>query len=166
MAIMKQLIIMRHGKSSWAEPGQLDFDRPLKNRGMKDATFVAAELVKNGIQPDRIISSPANRAKSTAILVAKGFDYPVKNVAFEQIIYGAGLYDILKLVAQTPDSANTIMLFGHNPTFTDVANHFGIPMFNLPTCGCVGFDLDIQQWKHVSTASVSDSFQIIPSEIR
>lgn len=157
---------MRHGKSSWAEPGQLDFDRPLKNRGMKESAFVSGELVKNGIQPDLIISSPANRAKSTATLVAKELDYPLENIQFEEVIYGAGLYDILKLVAQTPDSANIIMLFGHNPTFTDVANHFGMLMFNLPTCGCVGFDLDIEHWNEVNTASVSDSFQIIPSEIR
>lgn len=163
---MKRLIIMRHGKSSWVEPGQLDFDRPLKNRGMKEAAFVAAELVKAEINPDLIISSPANRAKSTAILVAQGLNYSMENLHVEQVIYGAGLYDIFKLIAQTPDSANSIMLFGHNPTFTDVANHFGIPMFNLPTCGCVGFDLDIEQWKDVSTASVSGSFQIIPSEIR
>lgn len=157
---------MRHGKSSWAESDQRDFDRPLKKRGIKEAALVAEQMVKSGIQPDVIISSPANRAKSTAILVAQAIDYPLENLEFEQVIYGAGLYDILKLVARTSDSANTIMLFGHNPTFTDVANHFGNPIFNLPTCGCVGFDYDIEQWNEVNTASVSDSFQIIPSELR
>lgn len=157
---------MRHGKSSWAESGQRDFDRPLKNRGVKEAALVAEELTTQEIRPDLIISSPANRAKSTAILVAEGLKYPLEKIELEQVIYGAGLYDILKLVGQTPDMASTIMLFGHNPTFTDVANHFGIPMFNLPTCGCIGFDLDIEQWKDVNSASVSDSIQILPSELR
>ncbi len=80
---MKQLIIMRHGKSSWAEAGLSDFDRPLKSRGISDAGNVARELVKRKIFPDMIISSPAKRAKSTALVVAKGLEYPVENVAFD-----------------------------------------------------------------------------------
>ena len=157
---------MRHGKSSWAEAGLSDFDRPLKNRGIKEASIVASELIKNDISPELIISSPANRAKSTAYIVAQGLNYKLENVQLERTIYGAGLYDMLQLISNIPDSVNSTMLFGHNPTFTDLANHFGNPIFNLPTCGCVGFDFDITSWQKINGAHVDKSFQIIPSELR
>lgn len=163
---MKRLIIMRHGKSSWAETGVSDFDRPLKNRGIKEASLVAEELTKNDIQPDLIISSPANRAKSTAYIVAQRLNYDLDNVQLENSIYGAGLYDILNLIGQFPESVNSVMLFGHNPTFTDVSNHFGLSFFNLPTCGCVGFDFEVNSWANVNGTPVRNSFRLIPSELR
>ena len=156
---------MRHGKSSLAEPGLSDFNRPLKNRGIKEAGFVVEKLNKSGIKPDRIVSSPANRAKSTAMLIAQGLKFPLEEVILEPALYDALLNDVLRIVATVSGKINTLMLFGHNPTFTDVANHFGHPMFNLPTCGCVGFDLEIENWKDVSNASVKKSFQIFPSEL-
>jgi phosphohistidine phosphatase len=156
---------MRHGKSSLAEAGLSDFNRPLKNRGIKEAGFVVEKLNKSDIKPDRIISSPANRAKSTAMLIAKGLKLPLEKVLLEPAIYDALLNDVLRIISTTSCEINTLMLFGHNPALTDVANHFGHPVFNLPPCGCLGFELEIENWKDVRNANVKNSFQIIPSEL-
>ena len=163
---MKRLVIMRHGKSSWAEFGTSDFDRALKPRGIKDSGIIAEELVKQGILPELIISSPANRAKSTAHLVAQGLTIPLEKIVLDATLYGACLYDVLRIVTSLNDHLATVMLFGHNPTFTDVVNHFGNPMLHLPTCGCVGFDLETEEWRQLNKATIFNSFQIIPSELR
>ena len=83
------LILVRHAKSSWKEPYTSDFDRPLNGRGKKDAPVMAERLAEAGAAPDIIVTSPARRARKTARIIARGLDYPRKNVREEPRIYEA-----------------------------------------------------------------------------
>ena len=80
---MKKLFLVRHAKSSWADPSLADLDRPLNKRGLRDAPFMAKLLKGRGVQPDRILSSPANRAFTTASYFAEALDIPSKEIDIE-----------------------------------------------------------------------------------
>ena len=148
---MKNLFIIRHAKSSWANMSQRDIERPLNKRGKRDAPFMSKLLKQTGVSPDLIVSSPANRAFTTASFFAEAFGISTKDIRKESQIYDAFPSDILDIVRELPDEANTILLFGHNPTFTSVANMFSESMIsNMPTCSIVKIEADIKNWADFS----------------
>ena len=150
---MKQIIFVRHAKSSWSDMSLRDIDRPLNNRGNRDAPFMG-KIMSEKITPDLIMTSPALRAKTTALIFAKQMNYPIDRVVVEPIIYGASLREILWLVQSLDNSFNTVLFFGHNPTFTEVANHFGaMELFNLPTCGIVEVRYDGDDWMKLNNSN-------------
>ena len=145
---MKLLLAMRHAKSSWDEPNLDDFDRPLNSRGERDAPKMGKRIAKKGIHVDHICSSPANRAISTAKLMAEAIDYPLKKIQKEQALYHAGEDSILKIISSLPDTAERVLLVGHNPGLTDFVNNFpGTSIENIPTAGLVVIEFDIKEWK-------------------
>lgn len=147
---MRKLFLVRHAKSSWDQPGLRDFDRPLNNRGQHDAPRMAKVLKKMGIQPDLLVSSTANRALTTARFFAEGLGVPEADIVKKQDIYEAYPSVILRIISGLPDSANTVFLFGHNPTFTDVANEFTEDYIdNVPTCGVVYIESSAATWADV-----------------
>jgi len=148
---VKKLFIIRHGKSSWNNPDLQDFDRPLNKRGMRDAPFMAKMLVGQGVKPDQIISSPANRALNTAINFAKENGLEADDIVIKHEIYEAYPEVLLQLVHQLSDDLNTVFMFGHNPGFTYLANTFeGQYIPNIPTCGIVCIEAEIDNWKKLS----------------
>lgn len=145
---MRTLYLVRHAKSSWGQPGLRDFDRPLNERGQKDAPRMAQMLVKQGIKPDLIISSPAKRALTTALFFAEAFNISAEDVMREANIYEALPTEIYRILSELPDAAMTAMLLGHNPTMTEVANHFTDDFIeNVPTCGVVKIASSAETWK-------------------
>lgn len=158
---------MRHGKSSWDNPGLSDIERPLKSRGIKEAALVSKKLSKLKAVPDLIMTSPATRARDTAIIVAQHLGVDLQKLQIEPSIYGAGVQDVLRVLSYVSSDPETIMVFGHNPTFTQVVNHFQAEFLdNLPTCGCYGFEMDIESWDQLLEAKASTWFNIIPSKLR
>ncbi len=156
---MKTVYFIRHAKSSWENPGLRDFDRPLNNRGLRDAPFMATVLRNKNVVIDRIITSPANRAKTTAGYFARALE--VTNFVEDEVIYEAYLQEVLNLVKSQSDDLNQIMVFGHNPTFTSIANLFSTTYIaNLPTCGIVKIEGEIESWSELSeeTASVVEIY--------
>lgn len=147
---MKSLYLNRHAKSSWVNSELSDFDRPLNNRGENDLPFMG-KLLSEKVEPPQIIySSPANRAISTAIHIAKYFNYDKKQIITDLAIYDSGVSNLVKLINSTSDEYNIIMIFGHNPTFTMVSNHLSDKqIMNIPTCGFVKIDFDIDSWQKV-----------------
>lgn len=144
---MRTLFLIRHAKSSWDSPGLRDFDRPLNKRGLKDAPEMAQLLFSQGVRPDLIVSSPAKRALTTAQFFAQVFNTPDTAIVREPTIYEALPFQILQVVSKLPDTANTVLLFGHNPGFTEVANHFSEEFIeNVPTCGIVRIESSADQW--------------------
>lgn len=142
---MRIVYFVRHAKSSWDNPGLRDFDRPLNNRGLRDAPFMATVLKNKNVKIDRIISSPANRAKTTAGYFARALE--VTDFEEDEIIYEAYTDEVLELVKEQPEHINHLMLFGHNPTFTSIANLFSNTYIaNLPTCGIVEIELAADNW--------------------
>lgn len=144
---MKTLTILRHAKSSWSDASLSDHDRPLNGRGKRDAPVIAERIRKAGIRPSLIISSPAKRAWSTAKFVAKEISYPVEFLQREKGLYHAGLQSLLETIAQQDQGFNSILLVGHNPGLTDIAN-FLVPRMtdNIPTCGFVSVLVDQDDW--------------------
>ena len=131
---------------------QADIERPLNKRGLRDAPFMAKLLKQTGTTPDLIVSSPANRAFTTASFFAEAYDIPVTDIQKESKIYDAFPSDILDIIRALPTNTATVLIFGHNPTFTSVANMFTESMIsNMPTCSMVKIEADIEQWADFST---------------
>ena len=147
---MKELILIRHAKSSWSNPLLEDFERPLNKRGAKNAPFMAKVLKQKEVNPDLIISSPSKRTKQTLDFFIKEFDYKGE-IIFEESIYEGPYINILKVVKNIDDKHKTIFLFGHNPGLNDLAD-FLLGRFeeNIPTCGVLKIDFDTNYWKNIS----------------
>ena len=147
---MKKIYLVRHGKSSWTDPLLTDFERPLNERGKANATAFADTLKSHKIIPELIYSSPANRALSTARIVASGIGYPLGNIKVREEIYDAGTEDLRKVIKDTPREINSIMLFGHNPGFIMLAQELlekEIEFF--PTCTICGIEINTNDWKQI-----------------
>ena len=152
---MKTIFFIRHAKSSWADFSLKDRDRPLNKRGKRDAPFMAQKLKEFGVQPDAIISSPANRAFTTAKHFAKALSIAPKDILIKEDIYEAWGNNIIQVIRNLPNNLNTILVFGHNPSFTSMANSIkgGEMIDNVPTCGIVHVTADIDSWKAFKTST-------------
>jgi len=148
---MKTLYLIRHAKSSWGDLSLSDFDRPLNERGKRNAPFMGKIIRSKGIKPDLIVSSPAKRAYSTAKKIAKEIGYKTENIKTESSIYEADVRTLLKVVNELSANAKTVMLFGHNPGFTDFTNYLsGANISNIPTCGMVCIRFSTSKWEEIS----------------
>ena len=146
---MKRIFFVRHGKSSWSDPYLEDLHRPLKKRGLKDAKSIAKILSKEGYKIDQIFSSDAKRARQTAkVFIEK---LKVSNVSYHNELYHAGLSKLKNFISTIPENVNTVMFFGHNPTYTDAINEFSDEyFFNVPTAGCFMIELEDDDWNAIS----------------
>ena len=150
---MKELILIRHAKSSWKDSSLDDRERPLNKRGERDAPEMGARLARRKHKPNLIVSSPAVRALETARIIARKLGYPRKDIAVEDRLYGAGGAELLDVIRNTDESVTTLMLFGHNPGLTELANHLGPrPIPNLPTCGVLHLRFETETWSVVGYA--------------
>ena len=144
---MKTVYFVRQAKSSWEDPGLSDIERPLNKRGLRDAPFMAKMMVGRGVNPDRLISSPANRAFTTASYFASALGVSELSIESRKEIYHAYPEEVLNIVRNLDDSLSVVFLFGHNPCFTSLANQFSeeyVP--NVPTCGIVKVDAEVESW--------------------
>ncbi len=164
---MKTLYINRHAKSSWANMGMADFDRPLNNRGENDAPMMGKRLKEKGIIPDFVLSSPANRAITTARTIATEIGYSLENIKEDRNIYHASEVSILEIIKQQDDEIASLMIFGHNPGFTDLASILSGRWFdNIPTCGIVALKFEVSKWSEVSAGNGEILFFDYPKNIR
>lgn len=152
---MKQLIIVRHAKSSWDNPLLADIDRPLNKRGEKDAPWMAKRLTAQKVIPDLVISSPANRALTTCKVFCHALHFPADRIQIEKKLYHADedqILAILKTLTDHPrDKEEIVMIFGHNPGLTELTNSLlNEDIENIPTCGVVRGSLDIPSWKQLT----------------
>ncbi len=147
----KLLFIVRHGKSSWDQTSLSDIDRPLKDRGVKDAYDMANRILKKGIHPDSILSSPALRALHTSIIFSRVLDFPVNEIIINQDLYLSEPDRILTIINETNNSINSLMVFGHNPALTELVNYLSeLDIDNLPTAGLVMLRFQSDNWKGIS----------------
>jgi phosphohistidine phosphatase len=151
---VKKLFLVRHAKSSWSNPDLDDIERPLNKRGKRDAPFMGKVLNDNHINPDLIISSPAERAFLTAKTIAEQIDYPIEKIQIIDRLYHGGFKDLLVTLKGTKSSINTLMLFGHNPGLTDLSNYISNQHIeNIPTTGIVEIDLRVNNWNEIDEDS-------------
>ncbi len=145
---MKEIIFVRHAKSDWGNEGLKDIDRPLSERGYGDAYFCSEWYAKNKPVPDLIISSTATRAYNTAQIFFRALDLDPPHFQLEKGIYESSVEDLFAIIQSVPSNVSRLMLFGHNPGFTNICNEISTDMYfdNIPTCGLVSFQLDIISW--------------------
>ena len=144
---MKELILVRHAKSSWKDPTLRDHERPLNKRGKRDAPEMGERLAASGYDPDLIVSSSAVRALDTARTIAGKLGYPSESIAVEERLFHAGVAELLQVIRGVDDSVEILMLFGHNPGLTDLANHIGPrEILNVPTCAVLHLRFRAGTW--------------------
>ncbi len=131
----RELLILRHAKSDWDSGAANDFDRPLAKRGKRDAPKVAAWLYREGLVPDHVISSPAERARQTATKVCEGLDIKKKRIVWESDIYQAGVPELLEVLARCPTKAGTVLIIGHNPGLEELVSYLAGEDLDLPQDG-------------------------------
>ena len=149
---MKRLILARHAKSSWDNALLSDIDRPLNKRGKKNAPVMAQHLKQLGIQVDVILSSPANRAFTTAQHYADSLLNSSGQLITRDDIYMADERELYEIIEQVSNSVNCLMLVGHNPTMTSFANRLSGQMIaNVPTCGVVVIDFEMEGWQEIES---------------
>ena len=144
---MKTLYFIRHAKSSWEDPGLMDIERPLNPRGLRDAPFMAKLLKGKNVVADKLLSSPANRAFTTATYFAKELNIPEQAIVTRKEIYHAYPEEIFNIIKNLDSGDNVVFIFGHNPCFTSLANFFSEEYLpNVPTCGIVKVEADVDNW--------------------
>ena len=159
----KELLLVRHAKSSWDDPCLNDHDRPLNERGLRNAPDMGKRLQGCGIRPDVWISSTALRAISTAEIITEQIGFPKDQIQRSQDLYHASATDLQEFIAGLDDAIGSAVLFGHNPGMTSlVANLYGLPIDNLPTCGVVHIQFDEDTWSAVSSAPPARAYIDFP----
>lgn len=160
---MKSLLVVRHAKSSWDIGISKDFDRPLNDRGKRDAPAVARHLIKRGVSIDAFITSPAKRAKSTAKLFVATFGKNEEDIIYVPELYHASSLAFYHVVENIDDRFNNVALFSHNPGITDFVNSLTeTTIDNMPTCGVFAIRVVTDSWKNFKEAPKTFAFFDFP----
>ncbi len=149
---MKTLYLIRHAKSSWTDPDLADFDRPLNDRGKRDAGRMGKRLKEREVVPDLMLSSPAERALTTCTRMAEILGYGTTRIKTDRKLYHADEEDIINTVKELNDKNDVVLVFGHNPGLTGFVNLLSNDdnlIDNVPTCGIVCFTFHVDHWKEV-----------------
>ena len=150
---MKKLFVIRHAKSSWKDYSLDDFDRPLNKRGFLNAPFMGDYLKFRSIVPDIILSSPALRAKTTAKIIANKVQYD-KKIVYEKNIYEAGTSTLHNILSTLDNRYNTVFIIGHNPGLNLLVDSYVGLNENIPTCGVVELEVQVDSWKDISSENI------------
>lgn len=151
---MKQLILIRHGKSDWGNSHLSDFDRPLNARGHRNAPEMAQRILDKDQVPQLLVSSPALRALTTAKHFAQVWQIPADQIQTDMGIYNANAIALLKIVNRFDNQYDSIAVFGHNPGFTDLANYISdADIYDLPTCGIVSLAFYTEDWAEIGSGN-------------
>ncbi|MDQ3191372.1 MAG: histidine phosphatase family protein [Bacteroidota bacterium] len=164
---MKTLFLVRHAKSSWDETSLDDIDRPLKASGVKDAYLISTFLKEKIVQPELIISSPAVRALSTAVIFAKGMNIPLTDIKLFQELYESTPGEIQKTIQKTDDEIDSLMVFGHDPSLTNLFMFLtGINLEKIPTSAVVSISLNIDHWKEIAPGKGILEYLYKPKQVK
>jgi phosphohistidine phosphatase len=145
---MKTLLLVRHAKSSWDQPGVTDFDRSLNERGKKDAPDMAKRVKEKGVALDHLISSPARRARKTAKYFAEEFGFNKGDIELVEGLYGATQPEFLQVVKDIDDSYSVVAIFSHNPGISEFASSLtNVRIDDMPTCSVFALQIETDSWK-------------------
>jgi phosphohistidine phosphatase len=166
---MKRLLLLRHAKAVPAAEPLVDIDRPLAERGERDARRIGDRLRRQQLHPTLVLASPAARALRTAQLVAREIDYPLETIALDRRLYLAEPAAIVEIIAAQSDAIKTLIVVGHNPGLTELAHRL-LPTFDvddLPTCAVVGLDyVDAVTWRDIASAAAELCYYDFPKNTR
>ncbi len=149
---MKTLLILRHAKSSWAEPGLSDHDRPLNGRGKLDAPKIGALIGNQELVPELILSSTAKRARKTAEKVAANCGYD-KEIELRPGFYLAAPDDYLTALAELDDACNRVLVVGHNPGLEDLLETLTGSYETMATASLAHVSCNIATWRELDASA-------------
>ncbi|GHC63569.1 SixA phosphatase family protein [Ulvibacter litoralis] len=161
---MKTLYMVRHAKSSW-EYDVIDHQRPLKDKGKNDAMAVSEEVKTSIIPPQKMISSDAVRALTTAHYFKDALEISDADFSTNHDLYDFSGQNVMRIIKGLDNSLDRVMLFGHNHAFTSIANMLGsIPIENVPTCGFFMIEFDTDTWSEIKTGKTVRT--IFPRDVK
>ncbi len=167
---MKQILLLRHAKSSWEHEGLQDFDRPLASRGLRDAPAMGYFIRKTAHKPDMIVSSPAQRAKETTELVLEGMKGSTEIIHWNKDMYFGSMKNYLEAIQQADKWVERIMLVGHNPTIENTAAALSgserSGSIRMPTAALVCLNTYAAEWKQVNWATCQLVWMMIPKVLK
>jgi phosphohistidine phosphatase len=152
---MKTLFLIRHAKSSWDDTALPDKDRPLNDRGKRDAPKMGKRLAKREVKPDLILSSPARRALTTAEIIAKKLEYKLRDIVVDDQLYAGAVHDLLNVIHKLGDKLESVILFGHNPELTELARGLSSEITHMPTCAVAEFTFNAKSWSQIGKAKLA-----------
>jgi phosphohistidine phosphatase len=152
---MKTLFLVRHAKSSRDEVVLSDRERPLAERGERDAPEMGRRLAQRQVQPDLILSSPARRALETAQIIARKLGYKSKQIVIEDRLYPGQMDELLEVIHGLDDKLKRVMLFGHNPALVELAHYLSNTITRMPTCSVAEFAFKAKSWSKIGNATLA-----------
>lgn len=162
---MKSIYLIRHAKSDWGVAVD-DFDRPLNDRGKRDAPVMAKRLKLRNINIDAFVSSPAKRALKTAKIFADEFDVAHDQIDLKPELYMAPSATFYSVLESLDNSLNSVIIFSHNNGITEFANSLGVANIdNMPTCSVFAFTVEAENWTQIRTAPKQFVFFDYPKNV-
>ncbi len=165
---MKTLYLLRHAKSSWSDPELPDVDRPLKGKGVAQAAAMAGQVAALLPAPGHVLCSPSARTRQTLLPFVEVWGLGAERVNSENSLYLASDRRLLDVVRALPDHEDLVMIVGHNPGLTDVANRLtprGTFLENIPSCGLLQIDFECGSWREVKEGGGHLKFNLRPKEL-
>ncbi|HET8839693.1 MAG TPA: histidine phosphatase family protein [Flavobacteriaceae bacterium] len=161
---MKKLILVRHGKSSWKTQHD-DRNRPLKKRGHTDGELVAKAFAPFFSEETKVFTSPAVRAKTTAQIFKSVLKINDSDFNIAEELYTFDDERILEFIKSRNNNLDEIMLFGHNPAFTALADDLGSQdLDNLPTTGLMIIEFPVSTWKEIKKGTTV--LRLFPKDLK
>ncbi|MDZ7717372.1 MAG: histidine phosphatase family protein [Balneolaceae bacterium] len=164
----KKVLLMRHAKSSWDNPGLRDYDRPLNKRGLRDAPRMGRYLKQLQLIPNQIFSSPAERAKSTILQVIQELDLSVSQITWDENLYFNGAKSYLDLIKTADDSSDLVMTIGHNPMTQDAISalsaHTSTKAIKTATIAC--FEFPAESWQTIQPGPDALKWIVGPKDLK
>ncbi|MGH8489777.1 MAG: SixA phosphatase family protein [Gammaproteobacteria bacterium] len=167
----RRLLVMRHAKSDWDRGPGSDFDRPLAKRGERDAPRMGRWLREQALIPDRVVSSPAARARQTCLLVCEVLGIKKGQIHWEPEIYAAEVTTLLNVLARCPEKTQRLLLVGHNPSLEDLVAYLAagtgaVPAGEklMPTGAVVGIRLP-ESWAGLKPGCGDIETRMVPKAL-
>ena len=161
---MKNLILVRHAKSSWETPLK-DRDRPLSKNGLQAAHLVSSYVSKYLPKTYLFWTSVAERASQTALIFAQNLSYPIESIIYKEELYTFDENQLAKVIKSCKNEFDSVILFGHNGAITNFVNKFGdVFIENVPTSGFVSLQFDVDDWSAIEKGKTLKV--IIPKDLK
>lgn len=156
---MKRLTLVRHANATWKDPQPSDFDRPLTRRGQSEAAVLAKILLRDGLTPDFLMSSSAQRARQTAEILIRELALPGNSARYDETLYLAQPAQILQVVRSPGPKIEHLMIVGHNPCLSDLARQLA-PRADVPeldTATACTMTFDVATWAGIAPGGAVDT---------
>jgi phosphohistidine phosphatase len=154
---VKRLTLMRHANAQWKDPQISDFDRPLNRRGTSEAEVMSRRLIELKLIPTLVLTSSARRAQQTADIVVRELGVSPRNLRSDESLYLATAADILRVIQTTGPRIPHLMIVGHNPGITEIANLLApTSHIDLATAAMCSLTFDTRSWRDVNAGNLRD----------